>query len=126
MKQFLTGFTTFSLLLLTFISNAQQVQVTLANASDLRMDSVIVNDRYVGTLNASSDTTIFYKELRTDTSYPTVKANAQILGGLRISTPELLPECGTMIRIETDGTYKLNLKVLQNTTGPYLYVEYIQ
>jgi hypothetical protein len=123
MKQHQIGLITICLFLISFISTAQ-VHVTIVNKSDVRMDSVTVNNVNVGTLNISKDTSIIYKELWTDTGYAIVKANANILGGQKIFN-SAFTECGTMVRPETSGKYTLNLTVLQNSTGPYLYIEYL-
>jgi len=122
MKKYPVILTTCCLFLLNFKSTAQQVQVTIVNKSDYRLDSLTVNDMYIGTINASRDTLIFYKNMVTDTGQPVVKAFANV-DGQKIYTPEIYTECATMHRVNTSGRYTLNLKVLQNSNGPFLYIE---
>lgn len=95
-----------SIILLSTILNAQ-VKITLKNNTGERIDSLKVENMFVGTIEKDSTKTVTFQGITCDSGNPIIGLSGNI--GIRKYKKENILYCGTFLKTVTEGEYKRNI-----------------
>jgi hypothetical protein len=103
-----------SIILLSTILNAQ-VKISLKNNTGQRIDSLKVENMFVGTIEKDSTKTVIFQSIACDSGNPIIGLSGNI--GLKKYKKENFLLCGTFLKTLTEAEYKRNIILLPIANG---------